>query len=94
LKNGFIPADSGNWDQQREDKNHQPVKAAAEGRASHHFDSSVRKTLNFPLFFVNFMVFLVVTSSDVGIQDFEPRVINQLLEFTYRYVTTILDDAK
>ncbi|CRL01922.1 CLUMA_CG015170, isoform A [Clunio marinus] len=31
---------------------------------------------------------------DLGINDFEPRVINQLLEFTYRYVTTILDDAK
>jgi hypothetical protein len=40
------------------------------------------------------MGFLVVTFRDVGIQDFEPRVINQLLEFTYRYVTTILDDAK
>lgn len=33
-------------------------------------------------------------SSDLGVDDFEPRVINQLLEFTYRYVTTILDDAK
>ncbi|XP_037950216.1 transcription initiation factor TFIID subunit 9 [Teleopsis dalmanni] len=31
---------------------------------------------------------------EVGIQDYEPRVINQLLEFTYRYVTCILDDAK
>ena len=32
--------------------------------------------------------------SDIGLEDFEPRVINQLLEFTYRYVTTILEDAK
>lgn len=31
---------------------------------------------------------------DIGVNDFEPRIINQLLEFTYRYVTTILDDAK
>ncbi|XP_070538538.1 transcription initiation factor TFIID subunit 9B-like [Ptychodera flava] len=31
---------------------------------------------------------------DMGITDYEPRVINQMLEFTYRYVTNILDDAK
>ncbi|XP_065092600.1 transcription initiation factor TFIID subunit 9 [Ochlerotatus camptorhynchus] len=31
---------------------------------------------------------------ELGISDYEPRVINQLLEFTYRYVTCILDDAK
>ncbi|XP_063702324.1 transcription initiation factor TFIID subunit 9 [Culicoides brevitarsis] len=31
---------------------------------------------------------------EIGIQDYEPRVVNQLLEFTYRYVTCILDDAK
>ncbi|NP_001087960.1 uncharacterized protein LOC494643 [Xenopus laevis] len=31
---------------------------------------------------------------DMGITEYEPRVINQMLEFTYRYVTTILDDAK
>uniref|UniRef100_A0A1I8N0E9 Transcription initiation factor TFIID subunit 9 n=1 Tax=Musca domestica TaxID=7370 RepID=A0A1I8N0E9_MUSDO len=31
---------------------------------------------------------------DLGIQEYEPRVINQLLEFCYRYVTCILDDAK
>ncbi|KAG5682462.1 hypothetical protein PVAND_011813 [Polypedilum vanderplanki] len=31
---------------------------------------------------------------DLGLESFEPRVINQLLEFTYRYVTTILEDAK
>ncbi|KAJ9586978.1 hypothetical protein L9F63_019430, partial [Diploptera punctata] len=31
---------------------------------------------------------------DMGITDFEPRVINQLLEFTYRYIACILDDCK
>ncbi|KAM6985861.1 transcription initiation factor TFIID subunit 9 [Aplochiton taeniatus] len=31
---------------------------------------------------------------DMGISDYEPRVINQMLEFTYRYVTTIIEDAK
>ncbi|XP_052891570.1 transcription initiation factor TFIID subunit 9 [Anopheles moucheti] len=31
---------------------------------------------------------------ELGATDYEPRVINQLLEFTYRYVTCILDDAK
>ncbi|XP_077514786.1 transcription initiation factor TFIID subunit 9B-like isoform X1 [Amblyomma americanum] len=31
---------------------------------------------------------------DMGIGEYEPRVINQMLEFTYRYVTNILDDAR
>ncbi|MBN3286823.1 TAF9 factor, partial [Polyodon spathula] len=31
---------------------------------------------------------------DMGIAEYEPRVINQMLEFTYRYVTTIIEDAK
>ncbi|KAG8239299.1 hypothetical protein J437_LFUL018855 [Ladona fulva] len=31
---------------------------------------------------------------DMGITDYEPRVVNQLLEFTYRYVTCTLDDAR
>lgn len=31
---------------------------------------------------------------EVGIADYEPRVVNQLLEFTYRYVTSVLDDAR
>ena len=31
---------------------------------------------------------------DMGITEYEPRVINQVLEFAFRYVTTILDDAK
>ncbi|XP_061905095.1 transcription initiation factor TFIID subunit 9 [Entelurus aequoreus] len=31
---------------------------------------------------------------DMGVSEYEPRVINQMLEFTYRYVTTIIEDAK
>nr|XP_058165866.1 transcription initiation factor TFIID subunit 9B-like [Dasypus novemcinctus] len=31
---------------------------------------------------------------DMGITEYEPRVINQMLEFAFRYMTTILDDAK
>ncbi|XP_026321666.1 transcription initiation factor TFIID subunit 9 [Hyposmocoma kahamanoa] len=31
---------------------------------------------------------------EVGISDYEPRVVNQLLEFTYRYVASVLDDAR
>ncbi|XP_023233571.1 transcription initiation factor TFIID subunit 9-like [Centruroides sculpturatus] len=31
---------------------------------------------------------------DMGIIEYEPRVINQMLEFTYRYVTNVLEDAR
>ncbi|OWR45289.1 Transcription initiation factor TFIID subunit 9 [Danaus plexippus plexippus] len=31
---------------------------------------------------------------EIGITDYEPRVLNQLLEFTYRYVTSVLEDAR
>ncbi|XP_060820085.1 transcription initiation factor TFIID subunit 9-like [Bombus pascuorum] len=31
---------------------------------------------------------------DMGITDYDSKVINQLLEFTYRYVTCILDDSR
>lgn len=31
---------------------------------------------------------------DMGITDYEPGVINQMLEFTYRYVSQVLDDAR
>lgn len=31
---------------------------------------------------------------DMGITEWEPRVINQLMEFSYNYVTTVLEDAK
>ncbi|KAF6033810.1 TAF9B [Bugula neritina] len=31
---------------------------------------------------------------DMGVTDYEPAVVNQLLDFTYRYTTDILDDAK
>ena len=31
---------------------------------------------------------------DMGVQDFEPRVVTQLLEFSYRYVTQVVEDAR
>ncbi|XP_059153334.1 transcription initiation factor TFIID subunit 9B-like [Physella acuta] len=31
---------------------------------------------------------------DMGVLESEPRLINQMLEFTYRYVTDVLEDAK
>lgn len=37
---------------------------------------------------------MMAVLKDMGIEDFEPRVISQLLEFSYRYTTTLLDDAK
>lgn len=37
---------------------------------------------------------IISIMKELGVEDFENRVINQLLEFTYRYVTCILDDAK
>ena len=37
---------------------------------------------------------MVAILKDMGINDFEPRVINQMLEFSYRYVTGILEDAR
>ncbi|CAH2232384.1 transcription initiation factor TFIID subunit 9 [Pararge aegeria] len=37
---------------------------------------------------------IMTIMKEVGIADYEPRVVNQLLEFTYRYVTSILDDAR
>jgi len=37
---------------------------------------------------------MVAILKDMGINDFEPRVINQMLEFSYRYVTGVLEDAR
>ncbi|XP_071949410.1 transcription initiation factor TFIID subunit 9-like [Antedon mediterranea] len=37
---------------------------------------------------------MVAILKDMGVTEYEPRVINQMLEFTYRYVTDILDDAQ
>jgi len=31
---------------------------------------------------------------DMGIEEFEPRVVSQLMEFSYRFVSNVLDDAK
>lgn len=30
---------------------------------------------------------------DMGVQDYEPRVLHQLLEFSYRYASNVLEDA-
>lgn len=37
---------------------------------------------------------MVAILKDMGVTDYEPRVINQMLEFTYKYVTDVLDDAQ
>merc|ERR1719322_919717 len=37
---------------------------------------------------------IIAIMNDMGITDYEPRVVNQLLEYSYRYVSTMLDDAK
>ena len=37
---------------------------------------------------------MIAVLKDMGIEDFEPRVVSQLLEFSYRYTTNLLDDAK
>ena len=37
---------------------------------------------------------MVSVLKDMGIEEFEPRVINQLLEFSYRYITNLLEDAR
>ncbi|XP_033127045.1 transcription initiation factor TFIID subunit 9-like [Anneissia japonica] len=37
---------------------------------------------------------MIAILKDMGVTEYEPRVINQMLEFTYRYVTDILDDAQ
>ncbi|GLG99848.1 Transcription initiation factor TFIID subunit 9 [Gryllus bimaculatus] len=37
---------------------------------------------------------IISIMKDMGITEYEPKVIAQLLEFTYRYVTGILDDSR
>ncbi|CAF0923182.1 unnamed protein product [Brachionus calyciflorus] len=37
---------------------------------------------------------MIAVLKDMGIEDFEHRVISQLLEFSYRYTTNLLDEAK
>ena len=37
---------------------------------------------------------MVSVLKDMGIEEFEPRVINQLLEFSYKYITNLLEDAR
>ncbi|KAK2702083.1 hypothetical protein QYM36_019304 [Artemia franciscana] len=31
---------------------------------------------------------------ELGVQEYDPRVVNQLLDFVYKYVTSMLDDSK
>nr|ADD38027.1 Transcription initiation factor TFIID subunit 9 [Lepeophtheirus salmonis] len=31
---------------------------------------------------------------DMGVSEYEPRVLNQLLEFSYRYIASVLEDSK
>lgn len=37
---------------------------------------------------------IMAIMKELGVTDYEPRVINQLLEFIYRYVTSVLEDAR
>ena len=37
---------------------------------------------------------MVAILKDMGVSEFEPKVINQLLDFSYRYATNVLEDAK
>lgn len=37
---------------------------------------------------------MVAILKDMGVSEFEPKVINHLLDFSYRYATNILEDAK
>jgi len=37
---------------------------------------------------------MVAILRDLGIQDYDPGVLTQMLEFSYRYVSNILEDAK
>ncbi|KAJ0174872.1 hypothetical protein K1T71_009980 [Dendrolimus kikuchii] len=37
---------------------------------------------------------IMAIMKEVGITDYDPRVVNQLLEYTFRYVTTVLEDAR
>lgn len=37
---------------------------------------------------------IMAIMKELGVSDYEPRVINQLLEFIYRYVTSALEDAR
>ena len=37
---------------------------------------------------------MVSILKDMGVAEFDPRVVNQLLEFSYRYATNVLEDSK
>ncbi len=58
--------------------NKSEVKAASLTRASMPKDAQV----------------MTAILKDMGVSDFEPRVVTQMLEFSYRYVTNVLEDAR
>lgn len=37
---------------------------------------------------------MICVLKDMGIDEYEPKIVNQLLEFSYRYITNLLEDAK
>lgn len=37
---------------------------------------------------------MIAVLKEMGIEEFEPRVVSQLLEFSYRYTTNLLEDAR
>ena len=37
---------------------------------------------------------MIAVLKEMGIDEFEPRVVSQLLEFSYRYTTNLLEDAR
>ena len=41
---------------------------------------------------LNYFLLLTAILKDLGIQEYESRVVNQLLEFTYRYVSSVLGE--
>lgn len=37
---------------------------------------------------------MISVLKDMGVEEFEPRVVNQLLEISHRYITNLLEDAR
>nr|XP_002131448.3 transcription initiation factor TFIID subunit 9B-like [Ciona intestinalis] len=37
---------------------------------------------------------IIAVLQDMGVTEYEPKVVHQLLEFTYRYISEVLDEAK
>eukprot|EP01134_Creolimax_fragrantissima_P002849 CFRG2849T1 len=56
-------------------------------------NAAKEKELNLPTVPKHVQVIQSILSS-MGVENYEPRVVNQLLEFTYRYVSEVLENAK